>query len=326
MARIQFDKTNGRYIESGVSKGILFPKGKKGVVWNGLTSVSESSSGAETVDLWADNMKYASFRSIENYEATIEAYTYPEEFSECDGSAKFAKGAYIGQQTRLPFDFCYRTEVLDGNGNARNDGYKIHLIYNATASPSEKSYETINDSPDGVSLSWEISAQPFVLRGRRASSCIVIDSTKADRFKVQELEKILYGLGDGDPRMPDPDEVVDLIKRLDVSRVFVDTLSKSGNWVWDTFNFQTDSIPIAIENEAYRHIYYDPEAGTTYIQPSIAYMLVSEADEVRHYIVIVIDTHSPSELSEDLRAQLHMNAPTVTKHGDFYYYSYNLYI
>lgn len=326
MPRLVWGGVNHRTVEMGVSNAVLYPKGKTGVIWNGLVSVSESSSGAETVDLYADNLKYASFRSIENYEATIEAYTYPEEFAECDGSAFIEKGIKVGQQMRLPFDFCFKSEIVNGAGIKVYDGYKLHLIYNATASPSEVSYSTTSDSPDAQTLSWDITAQPFVLKGRRASSTIVIDSTKVDRLKIEALEKILFGLDGDDPRMPDPDEVIDIIKRTDVGRTFVDILSKSGHWIWDTFNFEKDTVPLAIDREAERHVFYDPPAGTEFIQPSVAYVFINEVDEVRKYSAIVIDEYNPSAFANDIQDTFGSDAPRITKSGDFYYYEFNIYV
>lgn len=325
MARLQWGGVNDRIVELGVSKGVLYPKGKTGVIWNGLVSVSENTSGAEVIDLYADNIKYASFRSIENYEATIEAYTYPEEFAECDGSAFIGEGVKIDQQRRLPFSFCYRTEVMNGSGLVRNNGYKLHLVYNATASPSERNYETISDSPDAQTVSWDIIAQPFLYKGRRASSTIVIDSTKVDRIKLEALEDILYGLSGDDPRMPEPDEVIDLIKRTDVARTFVNILGKSGHWLWDTFNFTKDSVPIAIEKEAQRHIFYDPQPDTEYIQPSVAYLLTQETESSRKYMAIVIDEHNPSAFMDDVQETFNTADPQVTKSGDFYYYQFSIY-
>ena len=225
MSRIKWDQREQRRVETGVSHGILYPKGKDGVPWNGLTSVSESSEGGDSIDLYADNVLYASFRAAEVYNATIEAYTYPKEFAECDGSYEISKGVRLTQQLRKPFDFCYRTEKLDAFGNSRLDAYKIHLVYNATASPSERSYQTINDSPDAMTFSWEIKSTPFILNGHRASSTIVIDTEEADRMAIEKLEDILYGTKTSEPRMPDPDEVYSILKRIEVKRLLMDILA-----------------------------------------------------------------------------------------------------
>lgn len=327
MATLKWDATGQRKVETGISKGVLYPKGKKGVVWNGLTAVNEKPSGGESVDLYADNFLYASFRTFEKYEATIEAYTYPEEFSECDGSAAISGGVKIGQQRRLPFDFCYRTEILTDVDHGRKNAYKLHMVFNATASPSEKNYETLNESPDATQFSWDIHCSPFKLNGYKASSTIVLDSTTIDRIKMEALEAILYGTKDEDPYMPEPDAIIKLIKRLDLHRVFMDVVSKSGKWVWDTFNFEEDTIPIAIDREAEAHVYNEPESGTEYSIPAIGYSLLSESsDGVRQYMVVVIDNQNPSTYVEDLQEQLNLIEDRVIKSGDLYYYTYTLYV
>lgn len=215
MAILVWDKTGERFYETGVNHGVLYPQNadgtySTGVVWNGLTGVTESPDGAEPTDLWADNIKYASLRSAETFGATIEAYTYPEEFAECDGSYAVSAGVYLGQQARKPFGFSYRTEVgsdtiADASGN---EAYKLHIIYNATASPSEKAYETINDSPDAITFSWELTTTPVPVSGRKPTATITIDSTKADKTKLKALEDTLYGTDSEDPTLPPPDEVI----------------------------------------------------------------------------------------------------------------------
>ena len=211
---INWDATGARLYETGVDRGVLYVQGTngygEGVAWNGLTSVSESPDGAEPTDLWADNIKYASMRSAETFNGTIEAYTYPEEFNECDGNLTIATGVYAGQQTRKSFGLCYRTKL--GNDVAGSDyGYKLHLVYGCTASPSEKSYETINDSPDAITFSWEFETTPVNMTGGKPTSVIVIDSTKVDATKLATLEGILYGSSAAGSstaaRLPLPDEV-----------------------------------------------------------------------------------------------------------------------
>lgn len=210
---MEWDKSSERRYEAGVSHGVFYPIDNQGnytpgVVWNGLTSVNESPEGAEPNELWADNIKYAVLYSAETFGATIEAYTYPEEFEECDGSATLVAGAYIGQQKRKPFGFCYRTEISDDLGTS---GYKLHLVYGATARPSDKDYETINDSPDAITFSWEITTTPVNVTGHQATATVVVDSTKVDSTKLAALEAILYGSGTGQnavaARLPLPDEV-----------------------------------------------------------------------------------------------------------------------
>lgn len=327
MALLQWDAPHQRKIENGVSRGVLYPKGKNGVVWNGLIAVSERPTGAEVVNLYADNHKYGSLRTFEGLDATIEAYMYPEEFGECDGSMKVANGVKLGQQRRLPFDFCYRTEVFTAADNVYEQKYKLHLIYNATASPTDRNYQTTNESPDAVSMSWELHCMPFTIEGKRAASTIVIDSSEADRIKVEALEKILYGYGGEPPRMPSPDEVIKLIKRLDLHRIFLDVISKSGKWVWDTFNFREDTVPIAIDRESERHLYNEPESGTEYYLPAIAYSLLSESDKgLRKYMVIVADKDKPSQLVTDLKAVLDLTGEEIITVGGTHYFTYTLYI
>lgn len=215
MAKLVWDKSGEHLFETGVDHGVLYPQAAdgsypKGVAWNGLTSVSESPSGAEATALWADNIKYLNLYSAEEFGATIEAYTYPDEFAELDGSAEIAPGAMIGQQNRKAFGLSYRTVL--GNDIQGNDyGYKLHLIYGAQASPSEKSYETINDSPDAITFSWELNTTPTNVTGHKPTASLVIDSTKCDATKLAALEEILYGTDNEDPRMPLPDEVATLL-------------------------------------------------------------------------------------------------------------------
>lgn len=216
MSKLIWDKTGERLYETGIEKGVLYPLKNgtysKGVVWNGLTSVSESPSGGEPTALYADNIKYLNIISAEEFGATIEAYMYPDEFAECDGSASIADGVTIGQQKRVPFGLSYVTKI--GNDEEGTDhGYKIHLIYGATAKPSEKGYETINDSPDAATLSWEISTTPVDVPGFKPTASVVIDSTKTDAVKLKELEDILYGTADAEPGLPLPEELVDLFSK-----------------------------------------------------------------------------------------------------------------
>lgn len=218
MARLEWDKVGERFFEAGVSNGVLYPQVggvyPKGVAWNGLTAVTESPAGAELTDLWADNIKYASIRSAETFGATIEAYTYPDEFAECDGSAELADGVMVGQQKRKTFGFSYKTKIGSDTDGLDGDGYKLHLIYGASASPSEKSYSTINDSPDAITFSWEVTTVPVPVTGFKPTASITIDSTKVDASKLEALEDILYGK-DGEPaseaRLPLPDEVKTLL-------------------------------------------------------------------------------------------------------------------
>lgn len=217
MAKLVWDKTGDRLYETGVKNGVLYiPTAgvySKGVAWNGLTAVTESPSGAEATALYADDTKYLSLMSTEEFGATIEAYTYPDEFAACDGSAELADGVMIGQQKRSIFGLCYKTTI--GNDTEGNDhGYKLHIIYGAQAAPSEKAYSTINDSPEAITFSWEITTTPVNVTGAKPTASLVIDSTKADPSKLAALEDILYGK-DGEPgnepRLPLPDEIKTLM-------------------------------------------------------------------------------------------------------------------
>ena len=216
MSKLVWDQTGEHLYETGVDHGVLYPYKNNaysdGVAWNGLTSVQETPSGAESNPLYADNIKYLDLRSAEEFGATIEAYTYPDEFAILDGSAQLATGVMIGQQTRGMFGFSYRSRIgndTDGDGH----GYKLHLIYGATASPSERQYETVNDNPDAIQFSWEISTVPIQLADDkyRPTAIVTIDSTKADAAKLKALEDILYGTENAAARLPLPDEIKTLM-------------------------------------------------------------------------------------------------------------------
>lgn len=211
MAKLAWDETSKRLYETGVRNGVLYPQATngtypKGVAWNGLTAVTESPSGAEETALWADDIKYLSLRSAEEFGATVEAYTYPDEFAICDGSAELAEGVIIGQQPRKPFGLSYRT-VLGNDTELDAHGYKLHLIYGATASPSERAYQTVNDSPEAITFSWEMTTVPVAVTGAKPTACITIDSTKVDAAKLAALEKVLYGDENAEARLPLPDEI-----------------------------------------------------------------------------------------------------------------------
>lgn len=223
MSKLVWDKTGERFYETGVKQGVLYPQASggtypKGVAWNGLTAVTESPSGAEASPLYADDIKYLNLMSAEEFGATIEAYTYPDEFAQCDGSAEIATGVMAGQQSRKAFGLCYRT-ILGNDVDNNDHGYKLHIIYGALAAPSEKGYTTVNDSPDAITFSWEVTTTPVNVSGFKPTACITIDSTKADAGKLAALEVILYGkdattesANDGvDPRLPLPDEIAELM-------------------------------------------------------------------------------------------------------------------
>lgn len=215
MSALTWDETGKRFYETGVSKGVLYVQESTGaygtgVAWNGLTAVTESPSGAEATPLYADDIKYLNLYSAEEFGATIEAYTYPEEFGECDGTAELATGVSIGQQTRKAFGLCYRT-VIGNDVDGNEHGYKLHIIYGCMASPSEKAYATINDSPEAITFSWEITTTPVTVSGMKPTASITIDSTKADATKLADLEKKLYGDASSEPTLPLPDEIKTLM-------------------------------------------------------------------------------------------------------------------
>lgn len=213
MTKIEWDKTGEKFYETGVTQGVLYVMDGSnygtGVPWNGLTAVTESPTGAEPTDLYADNIKYATLRSAETFGATVEAYTYPDEFNECDGSASLTDGVFIGQQPRKSFGLCYRTEV--GNDVSNTAGYKLHLVYGATASPSDKSYSTINDSPEAITFSWEMTTTPVNVQGHKPTATLIIDSTTADKEKLAKVEEYLYGGESQEPKMLLPDEVMSIM-------------------------------------------------------------------------------------------------------------------
>ena len=216
MSKLIWDNTGERLYETGVKQGVLYPMGDdgkytQGVAWNGLTAVTESPSGAEATPLYADDIKYLNLMSAEEFGATIEAYTYPDEFAQCDGSAELTSGVMIGQQKRKTFGLSYRTTL--GNDVKGNDfGYKLHIIYGALAAPSEKAYATINDSPEAITFSWEVSTTPVNVTGFKPTATVVIDSTKVDATKLAALEAILYGSDEEEARLPLPDEIVEIMK------------------------------------------------------------------------------------------------------------------
>lgn len=214
MSKLVWDKTGERLYETGVKKGALYPQIEdgsypKGVSWNGLISVSENPSGAESNPLYADDIKYLNLISTEEFGATIEAYTYPLEFEQCDGSAELAKGITIGQQSRKQFGLSYVTTL--GNDTEGTDyGYKLHLVYGALASPSEKGYSTINDNPEAITFSWELTTTPVEVDGLKPTASLVINSTLVDADKLKALEDILYGTEKDEARLPLPNEIKEL--------------------------------------------------------------------------------------------------------------------
>lgn len=215
MGKLIWDKVGERFYETGVDRGVLYPQDENGeyplgVAWNGLSNVTEKPSGAESSPVYADNIKYLDLMSAEEFGASVEAYTYPDEFKPCNGEVEVAPGVYASQQNRVPFGMAYRT--LIGNDVKSNDyGYKIHLVYGAKATPSEKNYQSVNDSPEAMALSWDVTTTPVAVEGFKPTAQLVIDSTKIDTVKLAALEEILYGNETTDARLPLPDEVVTII-------------------------------------------------------------------------------------------------------------------
>ena len=216
MSKIVWDQEGNRFYETGVDRGVLYVKGPDGkygagVPWNGLTSVNETPSGAEASPLYADNIKYLNLISAEEFGASIEAYTYPDEFMACDGSAEAAPGVIIGQQTRREFGLSYRT-LIGNDVDGQEHGYKIHMFYNGLAAPSEKAYASVNDSPEAITFSWEITTTPVAIEGYKPTACLTIDSTKVDKSKLEQLEAKLYGSESEEPTLPSPSEVLAIFK------------------------------------------------------------------------------------------------------------------
>lgn len=215
MSKLVWDKAGERYFETGVKNGVLYVMGADGkygagVAWNGLTAVTESPSGAEATPLYADDIKYLNLVSAEEFGATVEAYTYPDEFAACDGSAALLEGVMLGQQKRSTFGLCYRTTV--GNDLDSEAGYKLHIIYGCLAAPSEKAYATINDSPEAITFSWEITTTPVEVEGYKPTACITIDSTKVGSEKMALLENKLYGSESEEAALPLPAEIKTILE------------------------------------------------------------------------------------------------------------------
>lgn len=216
MPKLTWDQNGTRVYETGTDRGVLYLQGadgelQTGVAWNGLTKVSEAPEGAEETALYADNIKYLSLYSAENFKGTIEAYTYPDEFAIADGSAEIAKGVVIGQQTRRPFGLVYRT--VKGNDVQENDyGYKIHIVYNAKVSPSSRDFETVNDTPGAITFSWAFTTTPVQVEGFKPTATFVVDSTVVEPTKLKALEDMLYGTEEAEPKMPTPEELIAMVK------------------------------------------------------------------------------------------------------------------
>lgn len=216
MSKLKWDQIGERLYETGVDKVVLFPMESTGqygtgVAWNGISAVNESPSGAEPTALYANNGKYLNLISNEDFAATIEAYTYPDEFEECDGSKEIAPGVVIGQQKRKVFGLAYRT-LLGNDVDGNDHGYKLHLVYGCLAAPSENNHSTVNDSPEAGTMSWSVSTTPVEVADAKPTATVTIDSTKADKAKLKKLEDMLYGTEQAESKLPLPAEVITLMK------------------------------------------------------------------------------------------------------------------
>lgn len=256
MTALIWDGVGERMYETGVDHGVLYLQNPSGIydtgfAWNGLVTVTESPTGAEATALYADNIKYLNIQSVEEFGATVEAYTYPDEFAECDGSATPEPGVLVGQQPRRPFGLSYRTRMgNDVEGTAY--GYKLHLIYGAVAAPSEKAYSTINDTPEAITFSWEVSTTPASVTGLAPTASLVIDSTQVAEADLAELEDMLYGTVGSDPMLPTPDDVI---------AIFAAALTEAVPTA-PTYDDPTDTITIPTVTGV---IYYNAATGTTYV-------------------------------------------------------------
>lgn len=308
MSKINFDDT-ARQWHWGVSNAVMYLQNRdgsyqSGVVWNGLTGVTETPTGGEKTTLYADNMVYASFRSEEGLEGTIEAYAYPREFSYCNGKLEVATGAFLGQQSRRAFGFSYRTLV------GLND-YILHIIYGVSINPGETVHETISDSPDAVVHSWDYVSRPERIPNYRPVASIQIDSRKVNALKLKALEDILYGTDETDSRLPNLAEVIEIAISLDFRNVLIAAMSTLGLWRWDTFNFVKDTVPIAVERESNLHIYYNQNETSQTLYPSIFFKTLpsedyEDEDSVNfhkvHYEATTITYESSSSLIDAVAA------------------------
>ena len=253
MSKIKWDQIGERFYETGVSKGVLYPQKsgeyETGVAWNGLTAVNENPSGAEATPLYADNIKYLNLMSTEEFGATVEAYTYPDAFAACNGEGVLTDGVSIGQQKRSIFGLSYQTKV--GNDVDPDLGYKIHIIYGALAAPSEKAYATVNDTPDAINFSWELSTTPVEVTGFKPTASLVVDSTKVSPEALARLEAILYGDDNNDSRLPLPDEVLSIINGKKVSSIAVTTAPTKVSYTeGETFDATVMVITATYEDES----------------------------------------------------------------------------
>lgn len=260
MTKLKWDQVGERLYETGVDHGVLYVPNDAGVyddgvAWNGLTTVTESPSGADATPLYADNIKYLNLRAVEQFGATIEAYTYPDEFGQCDGTASPESGVSIGQQTRKHFGLCYRTRV--GNDQVADDfGYKLHLVYGAAAAPSEKAYATVNDTPEAITFSWAVTTTPVEVTGFKPTALLTIDSTQVDADALADLEDALYGTSGSDPRLPLPVEVL---------AFFSGTVTVTAPPTAPSYNASTDTITIPTVTGVVYQIDDEPVTGAVVI-------------------------------------------------------------
>lgn len=322
MGRLVWHKKEKRILETGVSKAVVYPNNGNGVVWNGITAISSTPDGAEDTTLHADNTIYARLKSADNYKGSIEAFQSPKEFGACDGSYSIIPGLNLGQQLRRPFNLCYRTEIV--TINPQDSGYKLHLIYNAMVAPASKQYETKGDSPEAVRFSWDFTTTPVIIQDYKPFSEIILDSRKIDPLNLNELESILYGTKEDSPYMPNPDSLLNIVNMNKVARLVIDVLNTHKRWIWDDFNFVEDTVPIAIERESLRHMFRNPDPGTVFIQPSVAYSLITADKNTQKFSIVLVDNKQESQLRVDLENAIDLTFLRSEVIDDFTYYYYEL--
>lgn len=335
MSRLVWDKTGERFYETGVKNGVLYLLNYngtygRGVVWNGITAVNVTPEGAEATDIYADDIKYASFRSVEKLNATIECFQYPVEFNACEGHGQAIPGLSLGQQARRSFGFCYKTSIGSDMDTSPGSDYKLHIIYNALCLPSEKAYQTTNDSPDAVTHSFELSTTPVKTGEYRPVSYIVIDSRKVSREKLARIEELLYGTELTDAQLPNPYSVIFFGKKIDLEEEIANAIADSfmNEWVWDTFNFRKDNIRTASARAAQSHIYYDVVDLENATLPAIVYTLTSgvpsEDTTILPYTVTVIESDDESDIQDQIETVEGMTFVEDTTADDIYYHTYHI--
>lgn len=285
--RLRWDNNGERRYEIGVSKVVLFVDGK-GEAWNGVTNITESPDGSEPTDIAADNIAaYAKLRSIEEHKGSISCYDTPRRFRRCTGEDVGIPGLNIRGQARKHFGLCYRSEI--GADEVRGEGYKLHLIFNATVDPSESSYDSENDSPDVVEKEYEFTSIPASFPSGKKSSVMEINSLQVDPLTLSLLEDQLYGTAVSESVLPSPSEVVATLSRCSFHKTLMDLYSKLGDWLWDTFSFEEDTIESAIERESFNHVFYQPTNADAIKEKAYIYVPISETSTGVNYKILVVN-------------------------------------